>query len=283
MTSSLIEKSLAELEPNPGQQHAPVFVVGAPRSGTSMLAWALAEHSQFATSFETDIIIELMGGNRLPRAYRKARARPDGWLGKHQMPMAEFCAHLGTGLDHLYRSRLTAHRWIDATPRHVLMGQQLALLFPQSRFLHIVRDGRQAVESMIHSGFRAWSARSFLLSCVTWVRYVRTGRKLARIIPRRVLEIRYEELVQDERSWEDILGFLAVESHPGCAEFVCNNRINSSFGHSNDASGQWLDKPARGKSWSKLQNMIFNRVAGPLMKELGYHGKPPDMGITPGS
>lgn len=235
-----------------------------------MLAWALSEHPAFATSFEADFIIELMAGRRLERAWRRAGRRADGWLVKHQVSLEEFCAHLGIGLDHLYRSRLTAKRWVDATPRHVLMSPQLALLFPGARFLHIVRDGQKCVDSMIHSGFNAWSARSFTLACMTWVRYVRAGQALARIIPGRVHTLSYEDLVQNGENWHGIFEFLAEKPLADCAEFVANKPINSSFGQSNDADGQWHERPAHGEPWNKLQHLVFNRIAGSLMVELGY-------------
>jgi hypothetical protein len=235
-----------------------------------MLGWALAEHADFATSFEADFITELYQGDCLSRSWRRASRRSDGWLAKHQVSLQEFCAHLGGGLDQMYRSRLDAARWIDATPRHVLMGPQLALLFPQGRFLHIIREGREAVDSMIHSGFSAWSARSFTLACLTWVRYVRAGRKLAGLIPDRVHTVRYEQLTNDDERWQAVFDFLGVEAHVGSAEFVSSTTINSSFGCTHDANGARPRRPSRGKPWSKLQQVIFNRIAGPLMTELGY-------------
>lgn len=242
-----------------------MFVVGAARSGTSMLAWALAEHANFATSFEADFIVNLYGFGRLRRAYAKARARDDGWLSRNSVDLPEFCAHLGAGLDQLYRSRMPADRWIDATPRHSLMTLELALLFPRARFLHIVRNGRHAVNSMIHSGFQAWSARSFTLASLNWARYVRGCRRLATASPQRLLEIRYESLLSDsESAWAEIFAFLDTPGADGPARFVATRRINSSFSES-DAAGD-----AGPPAWSPLQERIFRASAGPLMRELGY-------------
>src|SRR5262245_43980994 len=47
----------------------PVFIVGSPRSGTTILAWSLAKHSHFWTSDESQILWDLFEGGRLGRNY----------------------------------------------------------------------------------------------------------------------------------------------------------------------------------------------------------------------
>ena len=253
------------------QTRAPVFVVGAARSGTSVLAWALAEHDAFATSYEADFIVNLYGFGRLQRAYSKARSRSDGWLQRNAVELPEFCQHLGDGLDGLYRSRVSGDRWIDATPRHSLMTLELALLFPSARFIHIIRNGRDAVNSMIHSGFEAWSARSFTLACMNWARYVRGCRRLTAASPGRVLELRYENLVASPaQTWASIFDFLDAKHSDGPARFVETNRINSSFGHRVDEDGRESEAPEKPPEWTPLQRRIFAASAGSLMRELGY-------------
>ena len=44
-------------------------------------------------------------------------------------------------------------RWVDQSPSYTLIASELARLFPDAQFLHIVRDGRRVVNSMIRSGF----------------------------------------------------------------------------------------------------------------------------------
>ena len=60
---------------------SPVFIIGSPRSGTSILAWALAHHSQFTTGYETDLLYELTDEQKLEAVYRKAAAQPDSSTG----------------------------------------------------------------------------------------------------------------------------------------------------------------------------------------------------------
>ena len=174
------------------------FILGCPRSGTSVLSWAIAQHADFWTSAESDVLQLLFGNGHLHRAYKTAYERPDhGWLYKNKVTFREFCAYLGLGADQLFSSRAGGRRWVDATPGHTLMAHELALLFPRASFVHIVRDGRAVVNSMIQSGFDAKWASDFNLACETWTHFVRTGSRFERQCRERVLRVRHEQLVAD--------------------------------------------------------------------------------------
>ena len=61
-----------------------VFVIGCPRSGTSALSWALAEHPKMWTSAESDFMHQMFKGNMLFDVYKNSMDRPDtGWLKKN--------------------------------------------------------------------------------------------------------------------------------------------------------------------------------------------------------
>src|SRR5438105_2696188 len=123
---------------------APVFIIGSPRSGTSILAWSLAQHSQLWTSTESDVFWHLLAERHAERAYETAAARPDSqdWLRRNDVVEEEFLAHVGLGLNALCASRSEGRRWIDQTPRNTLIAPTLALVFPDALFVHILRDGR---------------------------------------------------------------------------------------------------------------------------------------------
>ena len=73
---------------------APVFVVGAPRSGTSILGWSLDQHPALFTSHEVDFLAELFGRGHLLSAYQSS-LRPDGWLNQNDVDLATFSRHWG--------------------------------------------------------------------------------------------------------------------------------------------------------------------------------------------
>src|SRR5436190_18405280 len=85
----------------------PIFIIGSPRSGTSILAWALAQHPAFCTFDESDVLWNLFHRNHAEKAYDAAAARPDGkdWLTRNHVSREEFLAYLGFGINALVTSR----------------------------------------------------------------------------------------------------------------------------------------------------------------------------------
>src|SRR5262245_65210838 len=84
----------------------PIFIIGSPRSGTTALASALAQHSQLWASAESDFLFHLFAGRHAQRAYQQA-ADPPGrrWLTIEQVLRQEFLAYLGLGMNGLFACR----------------------------------------------------------------------------------------------------------------------------------------------------------------------------------
>lgn len=253
-----------------------VFIIGCPRSGTSALSWALAQHPQMWVSAESDFIQLLFGYGNMQRAYRMAHDRPDdGWLKKNNVRYAEFCAHMGIGVDQLFRSRSGGACWIDSSPGYTLMATELALMFPKAKFLHLVRDGRAVVNSMINSSFDIDWAHDFERACFTWTHYVGKGLDFEKVWPDRVLRVGHAELMADTAgSCQAILQFLGMPYSAAPASFLSGGRINSSYDNNNPEdirarkSMQRL-KETPWESWNMERKAIFNRVSGMMMAAAG--------------
>jgi len=255
----------------------PVFILGCPRSGTSVLSWAVAAHDDFWTSAESDILHLLFGGGHLHRSFKEAYERPDGgWLFKNKVTLREFYQHLGTGIDLLFQSRAGNRRWVDATPSHTLMARELAMLFPRARFLHIVRDGRSVVSSMQSSGFDTPWSDNFKLACTTWAHYVTSGMRFQEEAPDRVLEVRNERLRSEPaEEMGRIYDFLGAEPDPRGAEFLSTKRINSSYGNEKPGDVKKVKDPDAAPKepwtdWSKSMTREFEKQAGDVMRAVGY-------------
>ncbi|MCB9913671.1 MAG: sulfotransferase [Planctomycetes bacterium] len=268
-----------------------VFVVGSPRSGTSVLAWALAQHPELATGPEMDLPFLLarlcsaqapadaIALDKLPpleAALQQALRRPDGWLAKHAVGRDELLAALGRGYDALARERSGGKRWIDSTPAAALACPQLAKLFPAARFLHILRDGRATVSSMVNSGFDVRVAKDFDFACETWATYALRGRAFAEAEPARCLELRQEELAADpEAVVARVLPFLECAPHEGVVALLRRGRINSSWGNASAddlrrAKDHAVVPEAPWRAWSGRQKRSFTKLAGRAMEVLGY-------------
>ena len=253
-----------------------VFVFGSPRSGTSAMSWALAQHPDMWTSSETDFLLPLFGRGNLDRAYRISFDRPDdGWLRKHGVDRAEFAAYLGRGVAALYASRSEAPVWVDSSPGYLLMARELGELLPDARFLHLVRDGRAVVSSMLGSGFPSPWSRSFRKACDTWCHFILRGIEAEEVLGERILRVPHARLLDEpEAMLAEVLRFLGLPQHSGPAGFIAGSRINSSY--DNDGSED-IRRPKdtsslreeRWRSWSWLRQRSYARICGTAHRAVG--------------
>ena len=100
-------------------------------------------------------------------------------------------------------------RYADKTPQHVVHIDLLARSFPQARFVHLVRDGRNVVSSLLDYPH---GPKRFVDGVEYWRYRVSAGRRSGvRLGPDRYLEIRYEALVDDpEAVLRDLCGFIEL-------------------------------------------------------------------------
>ncbi len=253
-----------------------VFVIGSPRSGTSVMAWALAQHEAFATGPETDFLYYLTRGRFAEEAFDVARVRDDGWLAKAGVEKSEFLAAFGLGFDLLLRSRAPGKRWIDQTPACAMVCPQLAAMFPRARFVHMLRDGRATVSSMLASGFDSRIAKDFDFACQTWARCAGDAWAFTRERPDLCIKVRQEDLALDpEATLGKVQGFLGVEPAPAVVAFARKGRLNSSWGNSRPEDVR-THKPESAmakepwKSWSSGERARFHKIAGSTMRRVGY-------------
>ncbi len=269
-----------------------VFVVGAPRSGTTALAHALANHSDFWTSEETHILYWLYGDGRFVQEFERWRTDRASatWLRAQDVSAEEFLSYVGLGLNALFKQRSWGKRWIDHTPYYVLMIDALASMFPDATFIHILRDGRSVVNSMINVGatlsadeqsqmqagefLPPWST-DFRAACKAWRESVEAGAGARERHPRRLLEVRHDELSNDpESGFRAIYGFLAAEYESRPVDYWHSNRVNSSFAGVKKTRSRLSESEGAWTSWSKEQRQVFIEEVGDTMMSCGFTVEP---------
>ncbi len=157
----------------------PIFVVGSPRSGTSQLAFSLGRHSQNWVSRESHFLHHLA---KLAKDIHALGTEWNAvsytwWLAHEGVTPEELLKFIGHGMNALFTNRSGGLRWIDHTPAYAIIMPDLAVAFPGARFIHVVRDGRDVVNSMIHSEHHrsVWCewALDFRTACKTWAEHVK--------------------------------------------------------------------------------------------------------------
>jgi Sulfotransferase family len=259
----------------------PVFVVGSPRSGTTILGRSLAEHTELWTSGESYALFHLFGPRDFAgQTFDRSMAIPGPrWLRRENVGREEFLAYVGLGINALMTNRSGGRRWVDHTPLYTKIVGPLAEVFAGASFIHILRDGREVVNSMLNfvASHRDPEGKNFIEKtmpwasdvsggCETWREHVETAMAFCEEHPDRAMVLRYEDLVADPAAtFGSIHGFLGIADEDGPAKFLSNRRINSSFDDRPRLSGSEL-----WETWAADLRHTFAAHAGTAMVRSGY-------------
>ncbi len=172
-------------------------------------------------------------------------------------------ASVGLGMNVMISRRTGGRRWVDQSPTYTAMLDVIPSLFPEALFIHIMRDGRNVVQSMISSGFSTPWATDFEEACRTWAWFVDQAVAFAAQEPDRCLAVPYEFLSESPREcFAGILEFLDAEFAEQPAEFIRTRRINSSYQADGPRSETYLGPKSPWDDWSKQQRKAFVELAG---------------------
>jgi hypothetical protein len=150
----------------------------------------------------------------------------------------------------------------ERTPWHVFHLALIAEVYPDARFVHIVRDGRDAVRSLVA---QPWGPATVADAAEEWRSSVSAGRDAAPGLGDRFIEVRYEDLLADRRSMiERIYTHLGLEGGLDEALAAAGEVSNLGSHDRRVGAGKWRD------GWRRRDVRDFDRVAGELLRALGY-------------
>jgi sulfotransferase family protein len=237
----------------------PIFVVGSPRSGTSILTWCLGQHPNIFPVPESNWMGDFAVNVAI--AYQIGAARGErSILSAMEIPEDELFAGFGQSINELilshrkdlerkrqaavrawgpkgrwFQARSSAsepkNRWADGTPEYSLYICGLRKLFPNARFIHIFRDVSAVVRSMLnfHRVAGTQLVANEKMAYKYWLRTVKACVKAEQAYgPNVVYRIRYSDLVENsESAMRSLLDFLEEPYSSKCLEPLAE-RINSS-------------------------------------------------------
>lgn len=163
-------------------------------------------------------------------------------------------------------------RWGDKTPRYVTNIPQLARLFPEARFIHLIRDGRDVALSYADVPF---GPKNVAKAAELWANRVATGIRDGRVLERgRYLEIRYVDLTQDnEGELRDICAFVGAAFSAAMLDPAETQK--GALARADKYNPHVKEHPIRRvRSWKTDMPPehieIFEAVAGDVLSELGF-------------
>lgn len=268
----------------------PLFILGAPRSGTSLLSRMLGSHPAIAVPDETKIfeafvrLLPLYGDLREPGRLRRLARDVVGWRWIRRLPdppgLDEVLAKVARpdlcgvfeALLLTWTERQGKPRWGEKSPNNLFYWPLLEAAFPTALVVHIVRDGRDVALSQIAAPF---GPKTMAAAADRWVRHIDMIRAIGRRIgPGRYVEIRYEDLLAEpEATITRVLELVGEPFDPVMLQFHRNarpvgtdplNDVNILKPLQVGNTGKWA------ADVSPEQLAVFESIAGPTLDACGY-------------
>jgi hypothetical protein len=281
------------------------FIVGAPRSGTTLLRFMIDSHPSIAIPPETGFLAakELEAGRTSPEALVQlvtgyppnAPTWPDFGLDAEEFSEQLRSIHpfdVGEGIRTFYRlyaRNQNKIRYGDKTPLYCKCIARIERVVPEAAFIHLIRDGRDVAMSLRKMWFAP--GRDMRTLGVYWRQLVESARE-AGMRSSAYREVRFEDLILDpRRQLESICDFVELDFDPGMLHYwqrtperLREHRTRLGNGgeivvtHHQRLIQQQLTmlapQPGRISSWkgamSPAERKEFQSCAGGLLEELGY-------------
>jgi len=246
-----------------GSARVPLFIVGMPRTGTTLLERILGGHSRVADAGE------------LNHFQHAASFAADRFV---QLPLqAQDAAALdaldpaGIGADYLQRTEaLYAGRshLIDKNPRNFFAAGHIARALPQARILCLVRSPADACFSNLKELFApgAYGYSHDLAEVADhYARFRRLAVHWRDTLPQQFLEVSYEELVADPLAVsEGVMRFCGLAHEPACVDITRN------LSRAATASSSQVRQPIHSRGVGAWRP--YRQHLGPMLERLRVHG-----------
>ena len=274
---------------------SPIFIVGAPRSGTTLLQYMLRSHPNislptgeshfFIPLFRNaDSFGDLNEAKNIRKVLEAMYQQSADFLDTDIHGIKFDIDRLTTQFKQEGRNTISAiisglfeknalgegkQRWGDKTPYYVLHMKTILQLFPDAQFIHLIRDGRDCALSMLERKHDFGVYNTFF-AAKYWEIYVELGRQMGRELGKKVYhEIRFEELLDNPKKvMQGVCSFLN--------ESYSDDLVN--FKKSGEAGKTpLLQKPIQNTNKEKWrekmtyrQIALFEGAVGRTLKQCGY-------------
>jgi hypothetical protein len=261
----------------------PVFIAGVARSGTTWVLDLFERHPEVCAVMETWLLTQTHGVTGVfaqpqwvPEFYERQRGKTGlDHAAVQLLPYDEMAAELGELVaGWLMRAVKPGQRYlVEKGPMDI---DAVAAMFPEARFIHVLRDGRDVAVSLdVAANSWAPEMRQTPLSLrgVHWAVGVEHARESGRALGDRYLEVRYEDLrVNFESSARKLFEFAGVPCDAALLEQIRSGTQLDAYSSAsrdsrfrgNGQAGGWRER------FSVREGRAFSRATGDLLVELGY-------------
>ena len=255
-TAERIER-LARLYGHPSDRQ--VFVVGMPRSGTTLIEQIVAAHSQAGGAGELRSMAEISEVIRGGGAYGDLGvALEDASLGKVRALADDYVALT----DYLAPGKL---RVVDKMPHNFRNIGEIAILFPRARIIHCTRHPADTFLSAFQKQMNAGHAYSYSPATYAghYADYLRLMRHWHEVLPGRIFTLKYEELTADPRAVVGrLLDFLGLDWEEACLNFHQTASAIRTYSRVQVRQAINANSVGRWRNYTRQLEPLLERLAG---------------------
>ncbi len=280
---------------NRDENMTPFFIVGAGRSGTTLLRRILQAGGEVHIPPETYILDDVV------RFYMRNCHMPWPYVVHHILMLFEFHPEFGVFkvslrplvlelvkapkekrslayiLDQFYRfhgkeSKQVFEKWGDKTPGNAFFMNEIYTVFPKARYIHMLRDGVDVVHSHIKNGL----LQDYKVAAEKWKNAVSCAQDFERKHPELCLLLRYEDFVREpEKSVRSVCEFIGIsykkEMLSSMDHIGTMNDLNVYAHYKKTLQPISQDNIGIGrKEMNEEQKKIIQDIIGDKLKELNY-------------
>lgn len=276
-----LEGFLNSLPDNPQKKSScdnqlPLFIVGSPRSGTTLLAQMLGMHPDLYNGGELQLLPQVyqQANTLLNNPRNIARILHDLYFNDPQQEITQSLRKFF--LENLFQLKkqfkLDEVNIIDKLPSNVRRLPLISKIIPQAGIIHIIRDGREVSWSAFTQNFRydVWHSHSPETALMEWEWNIKLSRLCQKKLPLHYLEIKYEDLIDTpEKTIRTCLDHLGLNWESACLEFYKDTKTIGTASYHQVKQTLYRSSLHKSANYKDLYSQMTKKAFSTL-SELGY-------------
>jgi tetratricopeptide (TPR) repeat protein len=263
--------------PRAGVRHdvaQPIFVLGFPRSGTTLVEQTLSAHPRIVAGDELPLIHDVT--SIMPRMLNSPLGYPEAlaelWMGDQRAGLDNLRDYYLQKVGQMGIVTPDAAWFTDKMPLNETQLGLIALLFPEAPLIHVIRHPLDVMVSAISNHFtHGFNCATALETAAThYVRVMDLVQNYRSEMTLRYLPIRYEDMVDDqEATVRSILDFIGETFDPACLNFHENKRYARTASYAQVTEKLYDRSRFRYRHYRKHLEPVIP-ILRPVIERLGY-------------
>ena len=252
----------------------PVFILGFPRSGTTLVEQTLTAHPRVAAGDELPLIHDIT--SIMPRMLSSPMVYPEAlaelWMGDRREGLDDLRDYYLQKVRQMGILRDGADFFTDKMPLNETHLGLVAMLFPDAPLIHVIRHPLDIMVSAISNHFThgLYCATALETAATHYVRVMELVSHYRSQMALRYLPLRYEDMIADqEGSVRAMLDFVGLDFDPKCLSFHENKRYARTASYAQVTERLYDRSKFRHRKYMRHLEPVIP-ILRPMIEQLGY-------------